>query len=386
MIEIDGAIGEGGGQILRTACALSAVTKKPCHVFNIRKGREKPGLMPQHLLGIQALSQLCNGRLEGDYLNSEEIKFYPEEIKAKDIHVKIETAGSITLVLQTLIPPALFARAAAKSKDESLDSSPTRAIAKGEEETLISSPAPEPLKITFEGGATDTFFSPTIDYFQYVFLKILDYNPPTTSSRSLRARAPKMGGKVEINILKRGYYPEGGAKIEATIYPSKLKSLNLTERGKLQKILVISGASEFLKDKKVAERQLAGVREILGKLKLPIEEKVEYHPAQCPGSQICLVAEFENTVMGTDNLGKLGKRAEDVGKEAALELLKEQKSGACLDKHLADQILSYLALAPGKNQVTVSEVTNHCKTNIWVIEKFLEGKFEIKENLITWRT
>ena len=338
MIEIDGSIGEGGGQILRTACALSTVTKKPCCVFNIRRGRPKPGLMPQHLLGIQALAQLCTGKLEGDYFGSEEIKFYPEEIRARDLRVKIETAGSITLVLQALIPPALF--------------------------------APEPLKITFDGGATDTFFSPTIDHFQYIFLKILE----------------KMGAKVEINILERGYYPEGGANIEVTIYPSKLKNFNLTERGKLQKILVISGVSEFLKNKKVAERQLAGVREILGKLKLPIEEKVEYYPTPCPGSQICLVAEFENTVIGTDNLGKLGKRAEDVGKEAALELLKEQKSQACLDKHLANQILPYLALTKGKSSVTVSEVTNHCKTNIWVIEKFLNGKFETKGNLITWRT
>lgn len=337
MIEIDGAYGSGGGQILRTACALSAVAKKPCHVFNIRKSRPKPGLATQHLLGIQALAQLCNGGLEGNYLGSEEIKFYPEEIRARDLRVKIETAGSITLVLQTLIPPALF--------------------------------APEPLKITFDGGATDTFFSPTIDHFQYIFLKNLG----------------KMGAKVEINILERGYYPEGGAKIEATIYPSKLKNFHLTERGKLQKILVISGSSEFLKNKKVAERQLAGVREVLGKLKLPMEEKVEYYPTQCPGSQICLVAEFENTVIGTDNLGKLGKRAEDVGKEAALELLKEQKSQAFLDKHLADQILPYMALAPGKSQVTVSEITNHCKTNIWVIEKFLDGKFETKGNLIIWQ-
>ena len=339
MIEIDGATGSGGGQILRTACTLAVVTKKPCHIFNIRAKRPKPGLMPQHLLGIQALTQLCNGRLEGDFLGSEEIKFYPSEINRSQtsIKVKIETAGSITLVLQTLIPPTLF--------------------------------APEPVKISFDGGATDTFFSPTIDYFQYIFLKILE----------------KMGGKVKINILKRGYYPEGGAQIEVVISPSKLKSFNLTERGKLRKILVISGASEFLKSKKVAERQLAGVREILGKLKLPIEEKVEYCKSQCPGSQVCLAALFENTVMGTDNLGKLGKRAEDVGKEAALELLKEQKSQACLDKHLADQILTYLALAKGKSQVTVSEITNHCKTNIWVIEKFLDGKFGIKENLITWR-
>jgi len=335
MIEVDGSFGSGGGQILRTATALAAVTKKPCHIFNIRVKRPKSGLMPQHLLGIQALAQLCNGRLEGDFLGSEEIKFYPDQTYRDRISINIPTAGSITLILQSLIPPALS--------------------------------APEPVKIIFNGGATDTFFSPTIDHFRYVFLKILE----------------KMGGKVEISILKRGYYPEGGAKVEVTIYPSKLKNLNLTERGKLQKILVISGSSEFLKDKKVAERQLAGVKEILGKLKLPTEERIEYYDTRCPGSQICLIAEFENTIIGTDNLGKLGKRAEDVGKEAALELLKEQKTEACLDKHLADQILPYMALAPGKSQVTVSEITNHCKTNIWVIEKFLKGKIEIKGNLIT---
>jgi len=340
MIELDGATFEGGGQLMRTAVALAAITKKPCRVFNIRKNRPKPGLMTQHLLGLQSLAELCNGKLEGDYLGSKEVRFYPGEIKKEKISLTIGTAASITLILQSLIPPALS--------------------------------APEPVKIIFNGGATDTFFSPTIDHFRYVFLKILE----------------KMEGKVEISILKRGYYPEGGAKVEVTIYPSKLKNLNLTERGKLQKILVISGSSEFLKDKKVAERQLAGVREILGKLRLPIEEKVEYYPTQCPGSQICLAAEFENTIIGTDNLGKLGKRAEDVGKEAALELLREQKSEACLDKHLADQILPYLALSwpKGKSQITVSEITDHCKTNIWVIEKFIEGKFEIKAGpyLITW--
>ena len=337
MIEINGSVGEAGGQVLRTACALSAITKKPCHVFNIRRGREKPGLIPQHLLGIQALAQLCNGRLEGDFLGSEEIKFYPGQTYRERISINIPTAGSITLVLQTLIPPALF--------------------------------APFPIKIVFDGGATDTFFSPTIDYFRYVFLKILK----------------KIGAKVEINVIKRGYYPEGGAKVEVKVFPAKLKNLNLTELGSLKKILAISGASNSLKDKKVAERQVAGIREILGKLKLPTEEKIEYYDTACPGSQICLICEFENTLIGTDNLGKLGKRAEDVGKEAALELLKEQKSGTCLDKHLADQILPYLALIGDKSSVTVSEITNHCQTNIWVIEKFIDGKFEIKNNLISWQ-
>lgn len=335
MIEIDGSFGSGGGQILRTAVSLAAITKKPCRIFDIRKNRPKPGLAYQHLLGVQNVSTLCNGQLEGDFLGSEEIKFFPENIEAKDLHIRIETAGSITLVLQTIIPVALF--------------------------------SPSPVKIVFEGGATDTFFSPPIDYFRHIFSGILE----------------KMGAKIETDILKRGYYPEGGARVEVKIFPSKLKKINLTERGKLNKILAISGASEFLKDKKVAERQISGVREILGKLKLPVEEITEYYPTQCPGSQICLIAEFENTAIGNGNLGRLGKRAEDVGKEAALELLKEEKSGACLDKHMADQILPYMALAGGGSEVTVSEITSHCETNMGVIEKFLDVKFEVKNNLIS---
>jgi len=340
IVEIDGSFGEDEDQILRASCALSAVTKTPCHIFNIRTGKPGPGLTTQKLLEIEAISRFCNAEVEGDFLRSEEIKFYPKEIQNRDFHIKVEAAGSITLLAQLLILPA------------------------------ISSPLenPKPIKIIFDGGATDTFFSPTIDYFQNVFLKILE----------------KINGKVELNILKRGYYPEGGSKVEMKIFPQRLKNLKLIERGKLQKIRIISGASEFLKEKMVTERQIAGVREILGELKLPLEEKVEYYQTQCPGSQICLIAEFENTVIGADNLGKLGKRAEDVGKEAAIEFLKEAKSEACLDKQQASQILPYLALNKNKSSFTVSEATGHCKTNVWITEKFIKGKFTIQNNLILW--
>jgi RNA 3'-phosphate cyclase len=347
-VEIDGSMYEGGGAIVRVACALSAITKKPCRIFNIRAKRPKPGLMTQHLLGLRALAEFCNGKLEGDYLNSTEIKFYPGEITKEKITVKIPTAGSITLVLQTLIPVCIFA----KNK----------------------------IEIYFEGGATDTFFSPTIDHFRHVFLKILEKMLVPYRTEGSGAGGPK----VEIEILKRGYYPEGGAKLKAKIFPAKLKPINLTKRGEIKKILIISRASQSLKNKRVAERQVAGAKEMLRKLNLQIEEKIEYYDTQSPGSQICLIAEFENTILGMDNLGKLGKRAEDVGKETAIELLKEEKTQACLDRYLADQILPYMALAEGKSQVTVSEITEHCKTNIWVIEKFISGKFEIKENLITW--
>jgi len=340
MIEIDGLYLEGGGQILRTACALSAIRQIPCHIFNIRKGRKEPGLKPQHLLGLRALSELCNGKSEGDYLGSEEIWFYPGSLDKtkRELRIKIETAGSITLLLQTLIPPSLFAK--------------------------------EPITILINGGATDTFFSPTIDHFRYVFLKILE----------------KMGARIEVQIEKRGFYPKGGAKVKVIVYPTKLKPITLTTCGALKEIIIISGASELLKERKVAERQISGAKQILGKLKLPIREIVEYYPTLSPGSQINIIAKFENTIIGSDNLGRIGKGAEIVGKEVALEFLKEGKTGACLDKHLADQILPFMALSQGKSEVTVSEITNHCRTNIWVIEKFLKGRFKIEGNKIIWES
>lgn len=337
MVEIDGSFGEGGGQILRTAIALSVVTGKPCHIFNIRQKRENPGLRTQHLLSLRALKEISHGKLEGDFLGSREIKFIPGEKRTERIHLKIETAASITLLLQPIIIATAFS----------------------ERET----------EIEIEGGATDTFFSPTFCHFEKVFLPILE----------------KIGPKVELDVLKRGFYPQGGARVKVRVLPSKNpQPLDLIERGNLEEIIIYSGASESLRERKVAQRQVMGAKEVLGKLKLPLKEDIQYFPTASPGSYICLISQFKNTVLGTDNLGKLGKRAEEIGREAALNLLEEEKAKSCLDKYLSDQILPYVALLKEKSQFTVSQITNHCRTNMEIIGKFIQGRFEIKENIISW--
>lgn len=322
---------------MRTSLALASSLRQSCEVSHIREGREKPGLMPQHLSALKAAAELCGGEVKGDFLGSRTIQFFPGASTEKSLTIKLETAASIPLIMQALILPS-----------------------------LVSS---SPVSISVRGGATDTFFAPSWDFFQHVFLKILE----------------RMGAEIEVETKKRGYFPEGGAEIILKIHPSSLKIRSLTKRGELTKISVFSGASSSLRERKVAERQITGARSVLDKLKgFPVHTDIRYYQTESPGSHICLAAEFTGTVLGTDVLGTLGKRAEDVGREAASNLLEEEKNGACLDKHLTDQALPFLALHPKKIEVKTSQITSHARTNMWVIEKFIKGKFETRENNITW--
>jgi len=331
MIEIDGSYGEGGGQILRTSLALSAVTGKAFRIYNIRKGRPKPGLKAQHYTAIESVARICNARVEGNRIGSEEVKFYPGKIKGVRFEANIGTAGSITLLLHAIIPPLLYA----------------------ERETEI--------EIT---GGTNVLWSPTTDYFRHVFCNFLD----------------RMGVDIRVDVERHGFYPRGGGKVHVRISPvSKLRVLELVEKGKFKRIDVWSISSSDLKNKKVAERQLKGFKEILN---LEGHEHVLYVDTLSPGTSIHAHAHYTNTKLGADVLGEKGKPAEEIGRDCALLLKEQMDTGACLDEWMADQILPYMALAGG-GKASVAKVTQHCKSNMWVIEKFLPVKFEVKENVIS---
>ncbi|HXZ87473.1 MAG TPA: RNA 3'-terminal phosphate cyclase [Candidatus Binataceae bacterium] len=336
MIEIDGAFGEGGGQIVRTACSLSALSGRATHIVNIRQARREPGLRLQHLLAVRALAELCGGSVEGAEVGSRELVFRPGRMAAKEIAVQIGTAASITLIVQCLIPAIHLTQ--------------------------------RTTHIVIRGGATDTAFAPPLDYVREVFLWFLR----------------RAGVAVNISAAKRGYYPRGGAEVEVEIAPARPRPIIATERGRLKEIRVLSSAASVLKNRKVAERQIEGAVAMLGALPIAPKTSIEYASSHSAGSAMCIVAEFEKTVVGASALGARGKMAEKVGLEAAENFLAEFNSTGCLDRHMADQILPYMALAPTASRVTVTEVTEHCRTNMWVIEKFVEGRFEVEERMIEW--
>ena len=333
MIEIDGSHGEGGGQILRTALSLSALTGKPFRIYNIRAKRKNPGLRPQHLNAVKAVAELCDAEVSEINVGTSEFTFKPNEIKSKTLNIDIGTAGATTLILHALLPAAIHSK--------------------------------KQVKIRIKGG-TNNPMAPPIDNVLIVFIPILK----------------KFGAKVEGKLVRRGYYPKGGGEVFFTIKPSEMEEINLTERGKLIKIVGISNASKQLEKAKVADRQAKAVVRNLKELNVPIEIKKEYCETLSVGTSISLAAVFENTILGADSFGKLGKPAEKVGEEAAKNLLYETNSNGCTDEHITDQLIPYMGLWGGK--IKASKISEHTRTNIWVVEKFLPVKFNIKEKLI-WK-
>ncbi|RNC68573.1 MAG: RNA 3'-phosphate cyclase [Desulfuromonadales bacterium] len=327
MIEIDGSHGEGGGQILRTALSLSCLYQKPFRIYNIRKARKKPGLMPQHLTAVRAAQLISAAEVSGGHSGSTEIIFSPHDVKEGHISFDIGTAGSTSLVLQTLIPALVFG----KGKST----------------------------VTLKGG-THVPFSPSFQYLAEVFAPILQ----------------KLGIDIELTISSYGFYPRGGGEITAEIAPvQSVNPLRLMKRGRITGLTGYSAVGNL--PFSIAERQknaaLATVHDHLHTIECPVQLEVQNVPTPGHGTFLFIKMTTEHSVAGFTALGERGKRAETVGKEAVLELIGYCSSGAPVDQHLADQIVVYLSLCAEESEFAVSCVTQHLLTNLWVISQFLKG-------------
>ncbi len=332
MIEIDGSIGYG--QVLRTAVSLSALTLKPVRIFNIRKGRPKAGLAAQHLTGVKIAGEFCNAEIKGLQLGSTEIEFIPTGLNATNRKIDIGTSGSIPLLLQVLTPLMIFT-----------DKSTT-------------------LEIT---GGTSGLGSPSMEYLKYITFPILS----------------KLGmQQPDIEIIRQGFYPRGNGMVEIKFYPvKKLQAIRLTDRGEVKAIKGISVAGTL--PLSVAERQANAAEKILRGYCDNIQLSSVARDTLSPGTSITLWAECENSILGSDSIGKKGIRAETIGEECTRELIASIESKAALDKYMADQCLLFLALADGKSEVTVEKITEHVKTNIRVIEQMLDVQTDIQDRKIT---
>jgi RNA 3'-terminal phosphate cyclase (ATP) len=325
-IEIDGSFGEGGGQILRTALSLSCITGTALRLVNIRRGRKRPGLMPQHVTCVNAAALISGAEVSGNERGSSELMFVPGRFKPGNYTFDIQTAGSSSLVFQALLLP------------------------------LIS--ADKPSNITIKGG-THVPFSPTYQYISEVFLPMLK----------------RIGVEVESVIRRYGFYPKGGGEVSFMIYPSKtIESLQLIEKGGLLSLRGCSAVSCL--PPAIAERQKKSAEG-----NLPAEGaviKVKDVPSYGAGTFVFLKSEYEHVLAGFSSLGEKGKPAEKVGKEAAGQCMEFHNAPGCLDPWLADQIVLYLSLAREHSSFITTRISQHLLTNLWVIEKFLKLRYEIE--------
>ena len=328
IIAIDGSKGEGGGQILRLALALSSITRKPFKIEKIRSGRPKPGLQAQHLTSVNALAHLTNAAVEGANLGSTELFFSSKNITGGYYTFDIGTAGSITLLMQTLLPALLFA-----DRQSNL--------------TLI--------------GGTHVKHSPSIDYFNNVFLPVVR----------------KMGVNAEIDIQEFGWFPKGRGKAILYTKPSKLSAIEIVEKSNLISINAFASQSNLPDD--ILTREEEGVRTVFPGATF----NKKLLPSASAGTGLTLWAEYDNTILGVDSLGKKGLRAEQLGSSTAKELSKCIKSKGAVDPWMGDQLLIYMALASGNSKIKVPRITGHINSCLEIIPMFTGVEFKIDNNIIS---
>lgn len=336
MIEIDGSYGEGGGQVLRTALSLSALTGRGVQIRNVRANRSTPGLAPQHLTAVRALAGICDAKVAGDTLRSTEITFEPESRPNAgsytfDVAQAAEggSAGSVTLLAQALLIPLVFADA--------------------------------PSTLTLKGG-THVLWSPSFEYLDRVYLPAL----------------VQSGMHVAASLSAWGFYPVGQGVVELDITPTdRLRAINVTERGVLERVSGVAVASNL--PSHIPQRMTDRARSMLEHLDARFAVRPKRVTGAGPGAGIFLTAEYEHARAGFAGHGKKGKPSETVAEEACEAVLAHHQSGAPVDIHLADQLLVPLALAAGRSEFRTSRVTEHLRTNANVILYFIDAEITMEE-------
>ena len=318
MLDIDGT--DGGGQILRTALSLAVATDTPFHIHDIRGSRPTPGLQPQHLAAVELAGDCCGADLEGVDVGTDSLRFVPGDERETTLEATVDTAGSLTLLFETMLP--------------------------------IGAVAPVSVTVSATGG-TDVKWAPTMAYYRRVKLPLL----------------ARFGLDATVDVQRHGYYPVGGGAATLRTEPSDLSPVILQERGALDVAEVYSRATDSLADQEVADRQATHAADRLRAEKYSVSvESVEYVPAESPGSSVLVRGVYSETLLGADALGERGRPSERVADLAVDAFERAHASGAPVDSHMADQLLVFLALVGGS--VRLPSVTEHVRTNLDVLQAF----------------
>ena len=328
MIRIDGASGEGGGQILRSALTLSVLTKQAFQIKNVRAHRPKPGLRPQHLQSVNAAASISQAQVEGAKSGSQSLTFEPRTIRPGQYTFDIKTAGSTTLVLQTVLIPLCLGN--------------------------------ENSHVTIRGG-THVPWSPCFEYIACTWLPLL----------------ARLGFEADVTLERAGFFPRGGGLLKTTIMGNAVAgSLDLIERGMPERLVIHSAVANL--PNHVAERQSRQAQARLAHWDVPVELKLDHYASKDKGTLLLILPKFENGHASFFALGERGKPAERVADEAVDQFEDFLNKPGVVDPFLADQILIPLALAKSPSQFSTTLITEHLRTNAAVVEQFGLAEVDIR--------
>jgi RNA 3'-terminal phosphate cyclase (ATP) len=334
MLEIDGSQKSGSGTILRLSVALTGIMGESLHLFNIRKRRSKPGLRPQHLEAVLTAAKICDATVKGASLGSQELWFEPRKIRGGQVTAEIGTAGSIPMLILTVLPLCIFAL--------------------------------QPVDLLITKGGTDVSHSPAINYLRFILLPLLK----------------KMGVKTSIEVNKYGYYPKGMGEIRLKVQPCKeISPIKCIEFGKITTVEGISVCT-FLADRKVAERQAKEAENLLSAINLKPRIKVinDFSNPLQKGSSLVLWCKTDTGVLlGSDAIGELRKTSEAVAQEAVGNLVEEIEAKATVDVHIADMLIPFASLAKGESEYLTRIITEHVETNMWLVSTILGAEYKVEK-------